>query len=155
MKTTISWEFPKFKKIERKKGWYIWTTIIFILLIFYSIISANFLFGLIIILAGIIIFLNYHKEDSNINFSITQKGVELENKFYSFKEIKNFWIIYEPPVIKNLYLDFKTPFKPALSIPLEKTNPVKIRKLLKEHIEEDLEKESESTIESLERILKL
>ena len=155
MKNLISWEFPEFKPKERKKGWYIWATIILILLIFYSIASANFLFGLIIIMAVIIMFVNSHKENSEIKFKITPKGIELDNKKYSFKELKDFWIIYEPPIIKNLYINFKSSIKPTLIIPLEKENPVKVRKILKEYLEEDLEKESESTTEILERILKL
>ena len=69
-------------------------------------------------------------------------------------EIKKFWIIYEPPAIKNLHLEVKSVFKPNLIIPLQNQNPVEVRKFLKEHLEEDLEQESESTIEALKRVLK-
>ena len=155
MKTQISWDFYQYENIERSKKWYIWSTIIFVLLIIYSIFSANFLFGIIIIIAAIITLLNHHQENYKIKISITQTGIKINKAFYNFKEIKNFWIIYNPPLTKKLYLNFKTSFKPPISIPLEKTNPIKIRKLLKEHIEEDLEKESEPTMEILARILKL
>jgi len=155
MKNLISWEFPKFENYQRRKGWYIWATIIFVLLILYSVLSANFLFGLIIILATIIIFLNHHKGNSKINFAVTPKGIQVDNKFHNFKDIQNFWIIYEPPQVKKVYFQLKNAFKTTFSIPLEKINPLEVRKTLKQHLEENLDKESESTLDTLERILKL
>ena len=151
----ISWEFPEYTVPKRKKSWYVWAILSFTLLLLYAVLTANFLFGLIIIMTTIILFLYHHKEPLNVRFVITPDGISIDDKNYSFKELKKFWLIYEPPEVKNLYFEFKSSFKPMLVIPLLDQNPIKVRKILKGYLEEDLEKESESTIEALARVLKI
>ena len=154
-KEIISWSFPEYAVPQRKKTWYIWAVIAFIALLLYAILTANFLFGLIIIMVTIILFIYHHKEPLEIQFIINRDGIEVGNKTYNFKELKKFWLIYEPPEVKNLYIDFKSTIKPTLVIPLLGQNPLQVRKILKEHLDEDLEKESESTSEALARVLKI
>ena len=56
---------------------------------------------------------------------------------------------------KNLYLEFKNSLRPRLTIPLEDINPVNARKILKNYLDEDLEKDTEPTSEALGRKLRL
>jgi hypothetical protein len=151
----ISWSFPEFSVPERSKTWYILAFVIGGALLLYSILTANFLFGLIIILAAVIMGIQQHKEAGQVNFGIAEDGVLVGDKFFAYQDIKRFWLVYEPPRIKNLYLEFNSMLRPRLTIPLEDTNPIKVRKILLEHISEDLSKESEPTSEALGRILKI
>jgi len=102
----------------------------------------------------LIIFLHSTKKPDKVSLAITEDGLEVGNNFYLYKEIKKFWIIYEPPDVKNLYFDFKG-LRPTLIIPLENKNPVQIRKILLDYLDEDLEKEDESLSEYLGRKLKI
>jgi len=125
------------------------------LLLLYSLFTFNFLFAVIIILFSIILYAQHKKPPLDVSFMLYEDGIKVSSRFYKFKEIESFWIIYEPPQVKNLYLNFKAKFRPVLTIPLEKQNPVKIRRFFLEHIDEDLDKEEETFAEILGRRLKI
>lgn len=151
----ISWSFPDYQKPARSRQWYIWTSILFFAMLAYAIFTANFLFGLIIIMAAVILFINNNKKPAEIKLTLSIDGVDIQSHHYDFKEIEKFWLLYEPPEVKNLYLSFKSSLRPTLSIPLLNQNPLIVRNFLKNHLTEDLAKENESTSEALARVLKL
>jgi hypothetical protein len=151
----ISWSFPEFIVPERSKTWYILAFVIGGALLIYSILTANFLFGLIIILAAVIMFVQNHRDAENVKFGIDEDGIWIGEKFFGYDAIKHFWLVYEPPKTKNLYIEFNSILRPRLTIPLEDTNPIKIRKILLDHIGEDLTKESIPTSEALGKMLKI
>ncbi|HPA25197.1 MAG TPA: hypothetical protein PLK76_00275 [bacterium] len=151
----LSWNFLEYPNHQRQKSWYIFATLIFLAFLAYAILTANFLFGLIIIMVAIIIFINHNKEPRELTFSIVRNGILIENNLYRFKEIKKFWLLYEPPQIKNIYFELQSGLMPILTIPLAEQNPLTVRKILKDHLQEDLTKENESTADALARYLKL
>ncbi len=154
-KILASWQFPEFVKYERGSAWYVGASIIGAGLILYSILTNNYLFAIIVILIAFIVLIYLIREPMLINFDITEDGLELGSHFYPHKEIKHFWIIYEPPEVKRLYFEFKSGFRPRISIPLLDQNPLKVREMLLSYLSEDLEKEEESTTDLLERKFKL
>ena len=95
------------------------------------------------------------KDPSEVQILILEDGMIIGEKFIEYKEIKEFYIVYQPPTIKNLYIQPKNQLKPRIAIPLEKQNPVEIRELLLKYIDENLEKEEIPTSESISRLLKL
>ena len=150
-----AWEFPEYTKIKRNKSWYIFFVIITISVLIYSYFTENPLFAIIIILFTVIYTIIERKEPREAQIIILEDGIIIDNKFIDYKEIKNFYIIYHPPTIKNLYLQPKNQLKPRLALPLEKQNPVEIREILLKYIDEDLEKEEIPTSEGISRLLKL
>lgn len=149
------WTFSEYIQYERTRRWYIWGGLLMAGLVIWSLVTLNILFTLIIILFAIILYAQGKKPPVDVEFKIFESGAQIGAKFYKYKEIINFWIIYEPPHAKNLYLCFKNKIKPVLSIPLEKQNPIKIRKILLKYIDEDLDKDEESFSEILGRRLKI
>jgi len=149
------WSFPEYVKAKRSKNWYFFTTIIVLALLTYAILTTNFLFALIIILGVTILIISGKREPKEVDFKITEDGLEVDKDFYPYKDIKHFWIVYEPPEVKTLFIVFRNMLKPRLSIPLEDQDPVKIRKILLQYIEENLEKEDEPISDYLKRTLKL
>jgi hypothetical protein len=154
-KIFASWEFPEFIKYQRNTAWYVFTALIGLFLIIYAVYTYNFLFAFIIVMLGFILVIYMAKEPMTVRFIITEDGLELNHHFYSYKEVDTFWIIYEPPEVKNLYFDFKSTLKPSFSIPLLNQDPLEIRTVLLKYLREDLEKEEESTTDLLERKFKL
>ncbi|MFA6410880.1 MAG: DUF5673 domain-containing protein [Candidatus Buchananbacteria bacterium] len=150
----FSWKFLEFYPHQRTKTWYIWGGIFVVLLLIYSIFSANVLFGLITVLSTLIVLL-FQQKNEYIDFKITEDGILVNGKFYKYKEIKNFYIIYEPPEVKTLYFEPKSVFSPRIPVFLEDQNPVKIREVLKKYLDEDLAREEEPTSDSISRIFKL
>ena len=151
----IKWDFLEYEKPVRGKGWYIWATVIGLFIIIYSVLTANFLFALIVIMMGMIMVINSHKPAQKIEFEMNSKGIKIDKKEYNYKDIENFWILYQPPEVKNLYFEFKSSIKHRLFIPLEKENPVEIRAFLREYLEEDLEQENEPFSDVMGRVFKL
>ncbi len=152
---SLEWQFKEYEKYERGKLWYLVAITVGGAIIIYSILTANFLFALIIIMAGITLVINHHHTPKDINFAINYRGIKLNDKEYLYKELKNFWIIYEPPTVKNLYFSFKNDLRPKLSIPLLDQNPVDVKNLVSLYLKEDFEQENEPLSESLGRLLKL
>jgi hypothetical protein len=150
-----SWSFNEYAQYQRGKRWYVAAFLIIIFLLFYSLITANFLFAVIVILGAVTILMRDRYGPDKIDFAITEDGLKVEDKFYEYDLFSQFYIIYKPPHIKTLFVDFKSILKPRLSIPLENQNPLKIREVLKEYLKEDLDKEEEPISESLKRILKI
>ncbi len=125
------------------------------LLLLWALYTLNILFAVIIILFVGIIYSQTKKPPIEVEIKIFEDGIRIGNRFYKYKEINKFWLIYEPPTVKNLYLEFKNKLRPVLPIPLEKQNPIKIRQILLKYIDEDLEKDEEPFSEIIGRRLKI
>jgi len=150
-----NWTFPEYIQYERSRRWYFWGGLTVSILVIWSLITLNILFAVIIILFSIILYSQGKKPPIDVGLKIFEDGIQIGSKFYKYKEINSFWMIYEPPEVKNLYLHLKTKIKPALIIPLEKQNPIRIRKILLKYVDEDLEKDEESLSEILGRRFKI
>lgn len=150
----FTWEFREYERPARSRAWYITALLIGLFLIIYSIITSNLLFALIVLLCGFILLVREYIEPTTIVISITEDGISMGNKFYPYKDLAEFYIIYEPPLVKRLYLKSKfSAFK--LSVPLHDQDPVAIREVLLKYVKEDTETEYESLTDSIEQILKL
>lgn len=153
-KQTISWSFPEYERHHRGRGWFVGAGIIWMGLCAFAILTGNFLFAsILIIIAGIIASQHYH-HPLTVDFTISPDGISLQQRLFSWKELSVFWIIYEPPEVKNLYFEFKG-VRPRLKIPLHDQNPLEVREALKRYLEEDLEKENEPLTDAMGRMFKL
>lgn len=150
-----SWNIPEFEKYDRSIFWYVSFGLLGFFCLIYGLWTANFLFVLIIIIAAFIIYIQEKTEAAQIKCLITSKGVKLGAKFYLYGDIKQFWIIYDPPAVKKLYFSFRNILSPHLVISLKSQNPIKIREILLQFLEEDLEKEKEPFSESFSRWAKI
>lgn len=148
------WAFPEFTQYQRSRRWYTIAGIVIGLLLIYALWTQNFLFAIIIILFIIIFTLQSRRSPLQLRFAIHEGGVVFHRKFHPYADIDHFWIIYQPPDVKTLSLDFKT-LRPTLTIPLQDRNPLTIRSTLLKYVTEDLEKEKENPSNELMRLLKL
>lgn len=149
------WKIPEYKQHNRGPWWIIIMSTLGLILIGYGIWTGNFLFTLVIMLAGIVLFLQHHEDPIKVPFAITSLGIVIGNKFYSFNELDAFFIIYEPPEVKKLFFETDSKLKPLIAIPLKDQNPVKIRHYLRDYLPEDLDKEEEPLSETISRHWKL
>ncbi|MDD5342607.1 MAG: hypothetical protein PHH01_03315 [Patescibacteria group bacterium] len=154
-KKLISWKFPEFQEHRRGKVWYTVFLLIGALSALYAVMTANFLFLMMIIIIWAVILITARRKPLILKLTITEDGLEVENRFYSFDSIAKFWLIYKPPESKYLYLNFKSNLRPDLVIQLENANPVKVRDILLNYLKEDPTKEDESLSEVLSRDYKL
>jgi hypothetical protein len=129
--------------------------IIAIAFLTYAMIVANYLFALIIVLIGIISFLHEMQDPIDVPFAITETGIILGKKYFRYSEIKNFWIIYNPPEVKKLYFSTDGALRNELQISLMDYDPRPLREYLGKYLAEDLEQEEEALSDTLARRMRL
>ena len=117
--------------------------------------TANLLFGIIILIGAITIYFFDNNKPADVHFIITDKGLEVDNKFHEYSSINNFYIIHEPPVVDSLFIEFNNALSPRLSISLTGQNSVEIREYLKNSIAENEARKGEPITEALGRFFKL
>jgi hypothetical protein len=151
----FSWMIDEYPRYERGFFWYIFMGAAAVGLLIYSVLTANFLFALIIVMIVMIMYLTSFSRGNKIRFSITETGLVVGGSFYPYKNIRRYWFIYEPPEVKNIYFEFKSPLSPRLSVTLGEMNPNKVRQALGQMLLEDLNEDDEPMSDYLARLLKL
>ncbi len=154
-RVVYEWWVKEYEKRERSKRWYMIAAISVVGLLAYSLISQNYLFSLIVVLFGIIVYLHDMQNPIDVYFAITEVGVILGKKFYRYNELSTFWIIYNPPEVKNLYFTLNNMVKHRLQVPLLDYDPRPVRDYLKKFLKEDLDQEEEPMSDRLARTFKL
>lgn len=148
------WDVPEYTKYPHSKKWYLIAAVFLVACIAYSIFfENNYLFAFILLLITVIFTYHEVREPSLVQFGITDKGIVWRGFLFPYREVKTFWIIYEPGV-QNIYFTFKQPTNPRLTIPLVGQDPVEIRALLKQYISEDLSRDEEPLTDAVGRALK-
>lgn len=149
------WQVKEYEKYDRNKGWYAMMGVVGGLLLLYAIVTANYVFALMVVLFGIILFLNDMQEPLQLPFTIVETGIVIGDKYYKFSELTNFWIIYNPPAVKNLYFSTGKLLNHRIQIPLFNYDPRPIRDYLSKFLKEDLEQEEEPMSDRIARIFLL
>lgn len=150
----VTWKFPEIPKYRYTRAWYVWMCIFGGGLLVFAILSSNPLFAFIIVIAWALFFYRSRQKPALLVVTVTEDGVGVGKDFYSYDDLRHFWIIYKPPA-KTLYLSFKSSIRPILSIALEDADPVAIRKQLKRFMAEDLDKEEESSSDAFGRLFRI
>lgn len=151
----MSWKFPEYPIYQRSENWFFWMGLLGGFLILYSIFTANFLFAVIVVLIALIVFAQSHLSPSAITFEISESGLKLGEGFYPWREIQDFAILYHPPEVMKIYINFKSPWRPHLSVPLDNQDPVKVRKILVKYLPENLDQHTETFSDQFSRLLKM
>jgi len=149
------WVIPEYDVHERSRNWYLSVGIMGIVLIALAVWYQNFLGAILVLLVAVIIVTRSYREPIQLRVAIYDNGIMIGEAFYPYGDLKSFWIIYEPPHVKTLYLDFQSQWRPRLPIPFGEMSPLDIRNTLLKYLEEDLSKESEPTSDALARYFRL
>jgi len=153
--TIHQWTIQEYEQHERGTLWYVSMVLGGLGLIIFGLVTGNFLFSLIIILFSIILYLQSHQQAPQLLFSMTDLGIVIGSRFYTYKELDGFYIVYDPPRVKTLFFETTSPFRPLLRIPLLDANPLDVRGTLLNYLEEDVEKEEEPLSDQFGRNWKL
>ena len=154
-KVYFSWDFPEYNTSWRNNSWYKWAIPVALVLVAYAFFTGNYLFAVIIVLFGIIYFFQSFDNPLTVRCEITEDGIVLGARFYDYRDLSLFWIIYEPPEVKNLYIEFRNSLKPRIGIPLGDQNPLAIREVLAQYLDEETERENEPISDGLSRVFRM
>lgn len=153
-KVLHTWTFPEFPHQRRNRRWYTVAGVLGATGLVWALFSRNVLFAVILIIIAVVYVMTGQRTPRRIAATITEDGLAVDRSFYGWDEFEQFWLVYSPPAVKRLFLRFKAPLRPALSLELERENPVTLRKALLAYLKEDLEG-VEPTADQVARLLKL
>lgn len=114
----------------------------------YAVYTQNYLFAIIIALAGFVWYAYAHQSPRLIEYAVTARGVQIQNRLYEFQDLQSFWIFFDPPHVKELSIESKKTFMPFIKIPLGDTKPTALREQLIKFIPEKKQEETLTEIVS-------
>ncbi len=149
------WETNLYPTYERGTRWYFALTAGTILLVSYALITNNFLFAFLILLAAIILVLAGNEPAPVVLAQIGDLGIVWDGTLYLYRDLGAFSVIYQPPYISTLYIETKSIARPKLRISLEDQDPVEIREHLKAYLKENTDLQTEAGSDILGRLLRI
>lgn len=125
----IEWEAPEFEYREKKVSWYWLSIIIAVLVLGFSVWRRNFLFGVFVVLAEILILVWGNRKPDMVMFVLNDTGLTIgEQKNYPYSDITGFAIEDDESGGRvMLTLQFKKKLKPnaRMEVPKERLGEVK------------------------------
>lgn len=138
-KSFFSWEAHEENHIERTNDWYWGLGLIAVFGAAGAFLTKNFLFGVFILLAALVIFLSARKPKEKQIFHLTAKGIQRGETLYRYKTIDSFWIETQEDNEPTLLIHTSRFLAPIISIPLPDDIELEpIRQFLGELIQEEV-----------------
>jgi hypothetical protein len=157
----FAWKAPTDVRYKKNVWWYVISFIVLVLLVWWSIAEGrwfgdkNYIFAVFLVLFYLVVLIDDFREPEEAEFVVTPDGVKWGDKFYYYKELSEFFIIYRENGIKNLYIDFTNPLKGRIIVSVDGQDAVSIREYLLNFLKEDLDREVEPLSERIRRWLRL
>jgi hypothetical protein len=134
----IEWTALEFTEHERSSDWYWILGIITVIGALLSILLGNFLFGIFILIGGIVIGIFASKRPDTLYCAIDGRGIYVNEEMYPYKSIESFWVSDRDPENPKLLLKLDRVFSFHVIIPLgDEVDPDIIADTLGEFIEEE------------------
>lgn len=137
----FEWDVLEYDEHERPRSWYFVMLTLGIILVFFGLFSNNFLFSLIILLFGIILYLQAHQKPMEVPVGLSDVGVIVGSRIYNYTEFSSFFVLLEPGKIKSIFFVPKGALKPRIELDLGDLDIMSVRAYVKQFLEEDLESE--------------
>lgn len=132
----ISWEIEEYSHKDKGPDWYWALGVIVIAGAATAFIMHNILFGVFILLAGIVLGAYAARRPEVIEIAISEEGIMIRNFFYPFDKVVGF-AVDENELGNHLIVEVDRTVTPVISIGLPLTiDPEGLRELLKTKVKE-------------------
>lgn len=121
---------PSFVKYKKNKTWYLVIGVLIVLLIIAGILTRSSTFPIAVLVFAMVYLYVNHDDPVNIDFLIYQHGIKVGSKFYSYTDLKTFWIEYDPPYYQSLHFVQKGDYKEDITVQFHGIDPAQIRFVL-------------------------
>jgi len=129
-KPEISWEAPSFYYNPQKRYLSLITVALLAGAAALLIFKYDTLTSIFLILASLVLLL-YSKQKPTISkIVVNQSGVLVDDITYYYKDLKSFWIEYNPGGPKELSLELARWYMPYVKVLLNEQNPIEVRSLV-------------------------
>ena len=132
----ITWEAPEHYYKERGGDWYFILTVLVLALSISALLLNNALFALLIFVSGGALALAAIKKPSVIPFSISVRGIKVDDVLYPYTTLASYHIDEEDFRGPQLLILTKKRFTPLISIPLPAEYIDDVEDIIRERLEE-------------------
>lgn len=148
----IIWEAPEFQYREKEVSWYWISIIIAAAIVAFAIWQHNFLFGIFIVIAEVLLIAWGNEEPRIISFKLTDRELFIgEKKDYRLDLMENFSVNELSDEWAELVFSFRAKLKPPIMLIAPQSVAEEVRKNLKPLLREI--PYEPSIIDSLEKII--
>lgn len=144
----LSWHALEYPRIRRRPEWFLALAALTVALVIAALVIQNYFFAFFLAVAGALIGWFAARAPRLIRLAITDKGIMIDRKLHEFKELKSFWIFYDPPLFNEISVISKKTIMPRIVVPLEGTPQEKVRDILRRFLPEEKQEESLITLVS-------
>lgn len=118
MVSKISWEAYEHSHKPKQADWFWILGIVAMACAVAAIVLGNLLFGILIILAAMVVGISASREGRIIPYEVTTRGVRIEDVLYPYSNLETFFIDEENAHGPQLFIRSVKMFMPLLILPL-------------------------------------
>lgn len=133
----IEWEAPEHHHEPKNSDWFWVLGIIVISGAVTAVLLNNMLFAIVILVGGAVMAILAMRPAKTVDFSITQRGVKIENSFYPYTTLESYFIEEHPMVGHQLLIRSQKMFMPLLILPLPEDHVEEIEEIIAERLPEE------------------
>jgi hypothetical protein len=131
----ITWDAPEYHHNPKSADWYWSLGIIAVSIAILCILLNNVLFAIFILLSAFTAALYAGREPELHTIELRPRGILVQDKMYTFKELDSFWV-EEDEHPQKIILKSKKVFMPYIIIHISHISPDDVRIYLKKHLKE-------------------
>jgi hypothetical protein len=133
----ITWEAPEHHHVEKGNDWFFALAIIIIALVIAAVLFDNALFALLIGLAGGALAVSAAKAPSIVPYSVSVRGIRVEDRLYPFSVLESYHIDEEDPRGPQLLVKANKRIMPLIVMPIPADHIDDIEDILSGKLEEE------------------
>ena len=134
VRAPISWEAHEYVHVEKTKDWYWALGLMAVAGAVAALLFNNVLFAVLILATLFALALFASRKPDLVSFTITQRGVRVDDTLYPFQALASFAVDDETGDIPKLILVSNKLFAPNLVIPLEGIEPDDVHDFLLDYL---------------------
>lgn len=139
----VVWDAYAHYHFERSSDWFWILGIITVAVGLASILLGNVLFGIVVFLCGGIVGIHANREPGLVEYSVTQRGIRIDEKLYPYTTLESYCIDEEHPFGPHLLVKSEKIFMPLLVLPIpddaiDEVEEVIGQRIPEAHLEEPL-----------------
>lgn len=151
-KNLISWSAPEYIYYEKNTQYFIVGGIFIVILIVVMIIIKEWMTAVVIIIAAIAFFIYSQKKPQTLEYVVTNKGIKIGQRFYSYSKLRSFWIVHNPSS-DSIHFEPAKRFSLPVIVQLGSQKLDLVQKALENYLPEQKDRE-EDFVDKISRLIK-
>ena len=136
-KAVFSWIAPEYHQHPKSVQWWLWAAIVLFVAVIIEAATGNWSMLIASLVFGFVYWYSHeHHPPRHTKINISELGVKVGHAQIPYANISAFWIIYDPPYVKKLYLRVNDRLFPDIVLELEQQDPEAIRSYLEQYLPE-------------------